>query len=214
MRETVASWSARSGARYAPPEALLAHGRPLREDEPCPTLFRYPGACGLQGLLQDRPGEVLGPSWSGVLWLGDAPGHTDAKGAAHFGAVVFPEALRLQPVVSTGPWAPTTADGRAVAVYVAANAAVDPASYVWIPPSSFDRVDWDAVRTPSDVRDAIPDWEASRFQIARELSEYLEELDMMRRSGAPGPSGPWCDLPAEERRALMEQHGVRGIWTR
>ncbi len=213
MRETVASWSARTAARYTPPEALRTHGRALRDDEPCPALFRYPGACGLEDELAGRTVERLGPAWSDVLWLGDAPGHSDARGAAHFGAIVFPEALRLHPVVSDGPWAPVTTEGRAVTVYVAANGPVESIPRIWVPPAAFDRVDWEAVRTVADVRDSVPDWEARRFEVAQRLSAYLEELDGLRRAGAPGPEGPWCDVDPAVRAEALERYAVTSRWS-
>lgn len=45
------------------------------------------------------------------------------------------------------------------------------------------------------------------------LCRYLEELDGMRRSGAPGPGVPWCRVPAAERRRLLALHDVTPVWT-
>jgi hypothetical protein len=52
-----------------------------------------------------------------------------------------------------------------------------------------------------------------RARCVDELCRYLEELDAMRRSGAPGPGVPWCHVPRAERRQRLAAAGVRGVWT-
>jgi hypothetical protein len=53
----------------------------------------------------------------------------------------------------------------------------------------------------------------SRAQVIDRLCRYLEEIDAMRRSGAPGPGIPWCAVPAAARRRLLAAQGVAGVWT-
>jgi hypothetical protein len=61
------------------------------------------------------------------------------------------------------------------------------------------------------------DWRApagqGRAQVIDGLCRYLEELDAMRRSGAPGPGVPWLCVPAAERRRQLQAARVTPVWT-
>lgn len=70
------------------------------------------------------------------------------------------------------------------------------------PLAAGDRVTWLPPR-PGATRGAVID----------ALCRYLEELDAMRRSGAPGPGVPWLQVPVDERRRRLAAAGVAGVWT-
>jgi hypothetical protein len=198
MRETVAGLRARTGIGYAPAPGLP--GRPLGDDEPCPTLQRWPGAGALLEALT-RTLDRLGPPESDTLWLcadarGPAPG-----GAAHFGALVVLEPLRLGPVVA------------GAGIFVAGNARVDPEAVVWTPAAGL-AADWDAVGTIAAARALLgPAYDDERSRAVDALAAYLEELDLLARAGAPTPGRPWCELDDATRARVLAEHGVTGRWT-
>jgi hypothetical protein len=73
------------------------------------------------------------------------------------------------------------------------------------------------VTWPLEAGDALvwlpPRAGATRAEVIESLARYLEELDAMRRSGAPGPGVPWLQVPVDERRRQLARAGVRGVWT-
>src|SRR6185436_10206532 len=106
---------------------------PLDADEPCPTLFRFPGPCGLKSWFAGGL-ERLGPADQPVLWSAPLPFHDDAYGARFFGTLALLEPLRHSPC--------RTADGHYFIGDNAARAADDPV--VWLPPSLLDApIPWD-----------------------------------------------------------------------
>jgi hypothetical protein len=126
---------------------------------------------------------LLGPPGP-MLWLCERPAFHDTVGARHFGTLLLRSPLRYQAV----PQRPR--------VWLAVNG--PPEDVVWLPPSAVAR------------RPAPPD---ERRWVVESLCRYLEELDAMRQTGAPGPGVPWCQVPAPRRLALLAEHGVAPVWT-
>lgn len=201
----MAGFEKRTGLRYAP-GAAPPGARALRARETCPTLFRYPGPDGLLELLQGSL-RRLAPPGRPLVWL-----ERDPRGRAGqprsvrlFGTAAILQPLRLS------PWA-----APAAGVYLAENAAVDPgAGLVWVPPPALAAgLPWDRLRTPRQLLERVGSGYADAREATLErLRRYLEELDALRRAGAPPPERPWCGLPAKRRRALLERYGVRPSWS-
>jgi hypothetical protein len=199
VKETPAAFRARAGLPYLP---RVAGARPLADDEPCPTLFRYPGPAALLEALARALPPLAAPG-SEVLWLAVDP--LAAAPAARFGSLALLEPLRLSPAVVEQAFA------------AAARADVDEERVVWIPPSRIAAggEPWDAVATRADARALLgPGWEDERARLVDELAGYLEEMAELARAGAPAPGVPWCEIPATERARLLAEHGLRGRWTR
>lgn len=92
--------------------------RPLAPGEPCPTLYRYPGPCGLALWFAGRL-ERLAPG--DVLWMSALPIVEDSYGARHFGTLALRRPLDFAPAVA-GP-----------GIYVAENRPLRPDDdIVWI----------------------------------------------------------------------------------
>jgi hypothetical protein len=200
MRETPAAFASRTGAVYRPAPDLVAGARALAPDEPCPTLFRYPGPVALHAALV-RTLDSLAPPGADVLWLAAHPLEVAPRAAAAFGALVILEPLRLSPC-------------PAGEHYAARPALPD---FVWVPPSrvAAGGAPWDGVATLAEARAVLgPGWEAERDRVSDELAAYLEEMAELRLRGAPPPPGAWCDVPAAERARLLAERGVAGRWTR
>ena len=89
-------------------------------------------------------------------------------------------------------------------IYVG-DAAAPPGPLVWLPPSLLE------ARDPWDRLERVAARERPR--VIGELCLYLEELDAMRRSGAPGPGVPWLAVPEDERRRRLAEAGVAPVWT-
>ncbi len=150
--------------------------RPLDPDEPCPTLHRYPGPCGLALWFAGKL-ERLAPA--DLLWMSELPVVEDSYGARLFGTLAVRDPHAFAPaIVSPG-------------IYVARNR----------PLRAADEIEWLAPRG----RD--------RAGVIDELCRYLEELDALRATGAPGPGIPWCRVPVEERRRTLAHLGVVSVWT-
>jgi len=203
MRETVADYLARTGRSYRP----AAAGRALSGDEPCPTLFRWPGAGALLEALTTRLAR-LGPASAETLWLCDDATAPAPGGAGRFGALAIlePLALGAAPAGTLG----------AARVHAAENAEVAPDTVVWIPPRlvAAGSAPWDAVATAAQARQALGhQWEDERALAVAALSAYLEELADLERAGAPVPRRPWCELDAAERARVLAEHGVPGRFT-
>lgn len=204
MKESVAAFERRTGAAYRPPAELSAIARPLGRRQACPTLFRHPGPRALLELL--RGGLLrLAPPDRRAVWLAEAADATDRKPALTFGAVAVLQPLRLSPCRLEG------------AAWLAPNRPLDGASALaWVPPSAVRvPVDWDRIAEPEQAAAACgPRLTAERRRVEARLSAYLEELSALRAAGAPGPGRPWLEVPAAERRRVLERHGVRPTWTR
>ena len=202
MRETVAGFEARTGGSYQPPEWLRARVRPLRPDEGCPTLFRYPGPCGLidhlRGLLRH-----LGPVPGGDLWVAEQPLHADVAGAALFGTLAVLQPLRHAPGLTERP-----------GVYVGVNAPLRADEVAWLPPSQLRApLPWDRLANVEQVAAELGDVSVERARVAEQLAAYVEEMDALSRAGVPPAGRPWCEVPADERRRLLSDHGLSGRWT-
>lgn len=218
MRDTAHRYEARTRAPYAPADWVVALGRALADDEWCPTLFRYPGPCGIQGLVgrDGKPPEAfasLGPPDREVAWLSDATAHTGATGTALFGTVAVLVPLERGPCrVVDPPFAPPVGlRGEPAAVYAVENTPIAAdAAIVWVPPSKlFAPIPWDDVANVADAMDAFGEHvEDERREVSRRLSDYLGELDALRAIGAPGPGRPWCEVPEDQRRELLDRYGV------
>lgn len=198
MKETVAGFTARTGLARVPDEELLVWGRPLAPDEECPTLFRYPGPCGVRDILTGR-GGVLGAPASRVVWLSRDPVPSEAPSAARFGTLAVLQPLRLGPVASDEP-----------GVYVAWNAAAD--EVIWVPPSGF-ALDWDRIATADTAREALPGWEAARDAVLAELDVYDAEVRRLHEAGGEHPDVKWAEVPPGERRRLLARLGVEPLWS-
>jgi hypothetical protein len=207
MRETVEAFEQRTGRIYHP---MVRPGRAFSPGEACPTLYRYPGPCGLREGL-DEGISWLGPAESPSVLLADVPMHADAKGAAWFGTLAVLQPLCLDPVI-TEPRATLLPDPPLV-VRVPNFVVPAAAAVVWIPPSAFDLV-LDDRTDPEAVRAAIPGYQSSRRRIHEDLLAYLDELAAMAASGAPGPGRSWCTVPEIERQQWLDTYGVSSRWTR
>ncbi len=201
MKETVAAFEQRTGLRYEPPPLA---GRPLRPREACPTLFRYPGPEGLRGFLEGTL-RRLAPSDAAGVWFSSDPRARGVQPRAVelFGSLVVVEPLRLSPRAASRK-----------GMYLGANVPLRSVpGVVWVPPSLFEvRVRWDELRDPSELR-SRRGYEKERATVLERLLRYLEELDVLRRSGAPRPGKPWCSVPQRERQATLRRYGVRPLWT-
>jgi hypothetical protein len=201
MVETPRAFTGRTSIAYAPPAHVTFLARALAPDTICPTLFRYPGPCGLADWFAGAM-DRLGPPGE-HLWLADRPLWRDTFGARFFGTLAVLQPLRFQPGLA-GP-----------GVYLGANLAFDRDEIVWLPPSCLDRpLPWPRLARAADVRAHLPaDLAGERHQAIEALALYLEELDAMRRSGAPGPGIPWCQVPGAERLTRLAAAGVPAVWS-
>jgi hypothetical protein len=208
VKERVSAFERRTGERYAPPLWLRALGQALAAGESCPTLFRFPGPEGLQAHFQDRL-QALGLPGRGHVWLTSRPTGAYPKPVDIFGTLAVLQPLRLQPC-RTHCFTHTRDN------WIALDRAVDPGEIAWVPPSRVrGGVSFDRIRTADDARRRFgAGYEDERLRVADRLSAYLEELQELRRAGAPGPARHWCAVPARERRALLARHGVGPRWTR
>jgi hypothetical protein len=196
MDETPRAFTARTSIAYAPPAWLVFHAEPLGPEAVCPTLFRYPGPCGLADWFAGQM-AVLGPPGP-MLWLADRPVFSGTVGARHFGTLAL-----LRPLgYKACPHRPR--------VWLAVNGPPD--EVVWVPPSAVERrIPWSRLGTVAEARALLP--EDERGAAIDSLALYLEELDGMRRSGAPGPGVPWLMVPVDERLRQLAAAGVRPVWT-
>jgi hypothetical protein len=198
MRETPAAFAMRTSIAYAPPPDALVLGRRLSANEPCPTLFRYPGPCGLADWFA---GSLRALAPGPLVWMSAATWCADAPGARFFGTLAVLQPLRLHPArVSRG---------------IFAGAGDPPGEVVWLPPSLLAaRLPWDQLADGAQAGALLRGATArERPAVIDELCRYLEELDLMRRSGAPGPGVPWLQLCDDERRRRLAAAGVRPVWT-
>ena len=204
MKESIARYEKRTGARYDPPRALRALGKPLGARASCPTLFRFPSPDAMQALLDDSLTR-LAPSDRAVLWLASSVAATERPGAARaFGLAVVLRPLELQ-VVQAGRDA-----------FLGQNAALGSDDVCWAPPSALERgMKWDAFAHVRDVHEALgPKLASERARVAEALGGYLEELAQLSRAGVPMQQRPWSELTPKKRLAQLAEAGIRGRWTR
>ena len=227
MRETVAEFERRTGLRYAPPESVtkIAQlgasgklGRVLSPDDAAPTLFRFPGPCGLlehflDGLIDERSESERRASPKGEraiklapvpeLWAADRAVNSEARGAAAFGTLVLLQPLRHDMV-----------ETKDAGIWVGVNRAVDPDTIVWLPPSLVDAaIPWDRIAHAEEAREALGPTDREREDVLASLSRYVEELLAVTKAAIGDPQVRWCDRPAEERQKLLQSHGVAPHWT-
>ena len=201
MKETVAEFTRRTGITYEPPEFVTKQARALGSDEALPTLFRFPGPCGLiEEFLQGV--ERLGPAPGGELWAADAPVNSEARGAAHFGTIALLQPLRFH-FARQQP-----------GIFVGVNLPIPREELIWIPPSRVQaRLPWDSIATAADAAALLGSTDRERDDVLAALSEYREELEAVARAKIDRPDVRWCDRPAEERARLLAEHGVPSPWT-
>jgi hypothetical protein len=201
MKESVSTFESRTGLAYRPPRALLALGRPVRA---CPTLFRYPGPFGVHEHLGASLTR-LAPAQVPWVWLASRALGSGGRSAARFGTLAVLEPLRLSPcaVEPKGCW-------LGVNRLLAASDAL-----VWVPPAAVAApVPWGSVRTESDALERFgPGYASERARVAEELSAYVEELSLLRGSGAAAPPVPWCEVPGRERSRILASLGITPRWT-
>ena len=204
MKESVARFERRTGARYDPPRNLRALGKPLAARASCPTLFRFPSPDALQALLRNSMTR-LAPADRAVVWLATDVAATERPGAARsFGLAVVLRPLELQ-VVQVGPHA-----------FLGSNGALGPDDVCWAPPSALKRgLAWDKLAHVDDVNAALgPKHDAERARVDDALGAYLEELSQLDHAGVPSPPKPWSELTPRKRLAQLADAGIRGRWTR
>lgn len=200
MLETPRAFTGRTSIAYAPAAHVAFLAAPLAPDAPCPTLFRYPGPCGLADWFAGAMTR-LGPA--DLLWLADRPLWRDTFGARFFGTLAVLAPLRFG-VCPAGP-----------GVWLGANIDLGRDEVVWVPPVALGRpLPWNDLATAAAARPHLPaDLAGERHRAVDALARYLEELDGMRRSGAAGPGIPWCQVPREDRLRRLAEHGVRAVWS-
>ena len=204
MKESPAAFLARTAGAYTPPDWLGSLARPLDPDEPCPTLFRYPGPEGILASLQDRF-RRLAVDELPYAWLSSAP-QPAAPGCPIFGAVAVLEPLRLAPCVAPEPDA-----------WLAVNASLDAdCPTIWIPPDAqASALPWDELATTEQVMSAYGAAYGSRRAEAADLvAAYLEEIDSLARAGASLETSAWCERDEQHRRRVLSELGIRGRFTR
>ena len=205
MRETVTAFVRRTGREYRPPGWLLGRARALGRAQACPTLFRYPGPCGLRDHFEGRL-ETFGPPQTRELWMAAMPFHADVGGARHFGTLGVLEPLRFDACR-------TSRRG----IYLGVNRPIgDPALALWIPPGLLDRRPslnglGAGGSVPAALRRA---GDRERQRVLDRLEAYIEEMANLERAGAAPPGRPWCDVAAVDRRRLLSQCGLQPRWTR
>lgn len=204
MKETVAQFEERTGARYVPPRSLRAHGLPLGAREACPTLFRFPAPETLAALLSGaRP--RLAPDDRDFVWLASTIAGTERPGAARaFGVVAVVQPLALGIVKS---------DQRGI--YLAPNVAPSRDLVLWAPPRALKAgFGWDRIADGAQLtRKLGKHLNDERARTLDALGGYLEELAELQKSGAPAPKRPWSELPVTSRRKLLAEAGVQSRWT-
>lgn len=199
MRETPRAYATRTGRPYAPDPALVGLGDAASEDHAVPTLFRYPGPLALLAAMDGRRIHLApGP----LVTLGEAPDLGEPVAARRFGAlaVLDPLALGVVATETPGVWRGWS---RA------------PVAAVWVPPSAFHApLPWDAWFADEEVRNGIAGYTEALLDHRADLSAYVEELSGLARSGHPGPSVPWLEVPDPERRERLSAAGLAPRWTR
>jgi hypothetical protein len=200
MRETVAGFEKRTGVRYDPPESARKLGNPLPADGDCPSLFRFPGACGL---LDAFGGEAKTLATGEEMWAAADPRNREAPGAEHFGTIAI-----LQPLVFG------MVETKDAGIWVGANRAVPEGTTVWVPPSKLAaRLPWDSLATAADVTPLLGAVERERALVIDALERYLDELQRIDAAGIGPKEERWCDRPREERLKLLASAGISPSWT-
>lgn len=206
MRESVEAYERRTGASYRPPPALRSIGEPLGREDDCPTLYRYPGPVGLKDYFLGTT-RTLAPQGATWTWFAEFPEAAGTSAVDEFGMVAVLEPMRLQPCA-------TEESG----VFVAEASLPAESGHLWVPPDHLaDRgeVPWDALMAREAAVDAIGDvYDERREVVGRKLDAYLEELSALAGAGVDEPDAPWCDVPDEERRQIVESADIQAPWTR
>lgn len=204
VTETPAEFARRTGGSYDPLRSIATGStRALAPDEPCPTLFRFPGACGLAELFLGSL-VTLAKRGDAELWAAASPRNTEVPGAIHFGTFALLQPLRFGMCeASPGIW-------------VGANRAIDdPGRIAWIPPSAMAApIPWERI---ADADEAAS-WLGSgshreRAEIIDALDLYAREVEAIALAGVPDPEIRWCDRPEELRAKLLAEFGVSAVWT-
>jgi hypothetical protein len=208
MKETPRQYLERTGRGYRPTAVLRRQGRPLGLDDPCPTLFRYPGPFGLARLLQGTP-HRLAPDGAPWVWLADQP-LTRRPGAVRlFGSLAVLQPLRLDPC--------RVLDNDGEEAWLGRDRSLrEGHDLSWVPPSIVEvPYDWDTLREPDAIQKRLGErYDEERNRVIDALSGYVEELAELGRAGVPLPGTAWHDLPAPERARLLSAAGIHPRWTR
>lgn len=201
MKETVAEFTKRTGLKYTPPKFVTKQATALERDEALPTLFRFPGPCGLlEEFLQGA--KLLGPQKGGELWAADAPLNSEARGAEHFGTIALLQPLRFH-FARQQP-----------GIYVGVNLPIPREELAWIPPSRIRAaIPWDSIKTASEAAKALGNTERERHEVLADLAEYRKELVAVAKAKIDRPDVRWCDRPAEERARLLKAKRLASPWT-
>jgi len=203
MTESPADFLRRTGETYDPPQSIMTAARALGPDETCPTLFRFPGGCGLAEFFL---GSLTTPAKRGdaEFWAAADPCNTEVPGAIHFGTFALLQPLRFGMCEATpGLW-------------VGGNRAIDdPGRIVWIPPSSMEAaIPWERIADADDAASWLGGGvERERGEVIDALELYAREVEAIALAGVPDPEIRWCDRPEELRAKLLAEFGVGAVWT-
>lgn len=202
MTESPDEFSRRTGRPYEPPQSGTT-ARVLAPGDPCPTLFRFPGACGLVEWLLGSLVTLAKPG-DAELWAATSPVNGEVPGAIHFGTFALLQPLRFGMCeASPGLW-------------VGANRPLDdPGRIAWVPPSAMEAaVPWERIADAGEAGAHFGSGlERERGEVIDSLELYSREVEAIAKAGVPDPEIRWCDRPEELRAKLLAEFGVASIWT-
>lgn len=203
MTESPAEFARRTGRPYEPLQSRTTAARVLGPADACPTLFRFPGACGLVEWLLGSL-VTLGKRTDAELWAATAPLNGEVPGAIHFGTFALLQPLRFG-MCEASP-----------GIFVGANRPLDdPDRIAWIPPSAMEAaIPWDRVSSAGEAAEYLGTGiEREREAVIDSLDLYAREVEAIAKAGVPDPEIRWCDRPEELRAKLLAEFGVGAIWT-
>lgn len=226
MTESPAEFTRRTGRPYNPPQSITTVARasdrsengvgarreaepqpsavrPLAPDAPCPTLFRFPGGCGLAEYFLGSL-FTLAKSADAELWAAAGPVNAEVPGAIHFGTFAILQPLHFGMCEATP------------GIWVGANRPIDdPGHIAWVPPSAMlASIPWERIADAEDLASRLGSGvERERGEVIDSLDLYAREVEAIARAGVPDPEIRWCDRSEELRTKLLAEFGVSAVWT-